>query len=137
MKIKLGPPRPPRPLKWYYRLQYVLQKCLIMSKFEEGERVLCFHGPLLYEARCHKVNTEGEVTLICFCKMEAMTYYKYWFTKSHVFCLDRYYITLTRNNLNVFNGRHAAMIWSIYLLLLSLYHKIIINKFTDCYITKI
>ena len=33
-----------------------------MSKFEEGERVLCFHGPLLYEARCHKVNTEGEVT---------------------------------------------------------------------------
>ncbi|XP_063694801.1 mortality factor 4-like protein 1 [Bolinopsis microptera] len=34
-----------------------------MSKFEEGERVLCFHGPLLYEARCHKVNTEGEVDL--------------------------------------------------------------------------
>lgn len=34
-----------------------------MSKFGEGERVLCFHGPLLYEARCHKVNTEGEVDL--------------------------------------------------------------------------
>ena len=35
-----------------------------MSKFGEGERVLCFHGPLLYEARCHKVNTEGEVSFI-------------------------------------------------------------------------
>ncbi|XP_058851486.1 mortality factor 4-like protein 1 isoform X2 [Acipenser ruthenus] len=25
-------------------------------KFQEGERVLCFHGPLLYEAKCVKVN---------------------------------------------------------------------------------
>uniref|UniRef100_A0ABB0MUY0 Mortality factor 4 like 1 n=1 Tax=Homo sapiens TaxID=9606 RepID=A0ABB0MUY0_HUMAN len=24
-------------------------------KFQEGERVLCFHGPLLYEAKCVKV----------------------------------------------------------------------------------
>ena len=37
-----------------------------MSKFGEGERVLCFHGPLLYEARCHKVNTEGEVSFILY-----------------------------------------------------------------------
>lgn len=33
------------------------------SRFVEGEKVLCFHGPLLYEARCHKVDTEGEVDL--------------------------------------------------------------------------
>ncbi|XP_053721164.1 mortality factor 4-like protein 1 [Synchiropus splendidus] len=25
-------------------------------KFQEGERVLCFHGPLLYEAKCVKIN---------------------------------------------------------------------------------
>uniref|UniRef100_A0A8C5B5B1 Mortality factor 4-like protein 1 n=1 Tax=Gadus morhua TaxID=8049 RepID=A0A8C5B5B1_GADMO len=25
-------------------------------KFSEGERVLCFHGPLLYEAKCVKIN---------------------------------------------------------------------------------
>ncbi|XP_043847142.1 mortality factor 4-like protein 1 [Dromiciops gliroides] len=27
-------------------------------EFQEGERVLCFHGPLLYEAKCLKVATE-------------------------------------------------------------------------------
>uniref|UniRef100_A0A2K6LH75 Mortality factor 4-like protein 1 n=1 Tax=Rhinopithecus bieti TaxID=61621 RepID=A0A2K6LH75_RHIBE len=26
-----------------------------LPKFQEGERVLCFHGPLLYEAKCVKV----------------------------------------------------------------------------------
>ena len=46
-----------------------------VSKFEEAERVLCFHGPLLYEARIHKVNSEGEVCLetllfeICFMRI--------------------------------------------------------------------
>uniref|UniRef100_A0A4X2L6F6 Mortality factor 4-like protein 1 n=1 Tax=Vombatus ursinus TaxID=29139 RepID=A0A4X2L6F6_VOMUR len=28
-------------------------------EFQEGERVLCFHGPLLYEAKCLQVATEG------------------------------------------------------------------------------
>ncbi|XP_049580116.1 mortality factor 4-like protein 1 isoform X1 [Syngnathus scovelli] len=27
-------------------------------KFQEGERVLCFHGPLLYEAKCVKINVK-------------------------------------------------------------------------------
>ena len=27
----------------------------LKPKFQEGERVLCFHGPLLYEAKCVKV----------------------------------------------------------------------------------
>ncbi|XP_066557274.1 mortality factor 4-like protein 1 isoform X1 [Amia ocellicauda] len=29
-------------------------------KFQEGERVLCFHGPLLYEAKCVKVNIKDK-----------------------------------------------------------------------------
>ncbi|XP_051835934.1 mortality factor 4-like protein 1 [Antechinus flavipes] len=29
-------------------------------EFQEGERVLCFHGPLLYEAKCLKVATEDK-----------------------------------------------------------------------------
>uniref|UniRef100_A0A8C2MCP1 Chromo domain-containing protein n=1 Tax=Cricetulus griseus TaxID=10029 RepID=A0A8C2MCP1_CRIGR len=29
-------------------------------KFQEGERVLCFHGPLLYEAKCVKVAVKDE-----------------------------------------------------------------------------
>ncbi|ELT89148.1 hypothetical protein CAPTEDRAFT_221778 [Capitella teleta] len=28
------------------------------TKFQEGERVLCFHGPLLYEAKCVKADTK-------------------------------------------------------------------------------
>ncbi|XP_014210709.1 mortality factor 4-like protein 1 isoform X2 [Copidosoma floridanum] len=30
------------------------------AKFQEGERVLCFHGPLIYEAKCLKVNATEE-----------------------------------------------------------------------------
>uniref|UniRef100_A0A3Q1K5S6 Mortality factor 4-like protein 1 n=1 Tax=Anabas testudineus TaxID=64144 RepID=A0A3Q1K5S6_ANATE len=29
-------------------------------KFQEGERVLCFHGPLLYEAKCVKINIKDK-----------------------------------------------------------------------------
>ncbi|XP_072291421.1 mortality factor 4-like protein 1 isoform X1 [Eucyclogobius newberryi] len=29
-------------------------------KFQEGERVLCFHGPLLYEAKCVKINVKDK-----------------------------------------------------------------------------
>uniref|UniRef100_A0A3P8U432 Mortality factor 4-like protein 1 n=1 Tax=Amphiprion percula TaxID=161767 RepID=A0A3P8U432_AMPPE len=29
-------------------------------KFQEGERVLCFHGPLLYEAKCVKINLKDK-----------------------------------------------------------------------------
>ncbi|KAM3877225.1 mortality factor 4-like protein 1 isoform 1-T1 [Diretmus argenteus] len=29
-------------------------------KFTEGERVLCFHGPLLYEAKCVKINIKDK-----------------------------------------------------------------------------
>ena len=28
-------------------------------KFTEGEKVLCFHGPLLYEAKCVKTRKDG------------------------------------------------------------------------------
>ncbi|XP_058798171.1 mortality factor 4-like protein 1 [Phymastichus coffea] len=31
-----------------------------VNKFEEGERVLCFHGPLIYEAKCLKVDITKE-----------------------------------------------------------------------------
>ncbi|KAI9518893.1 Mortality factor 4-like protein 1 [Dissostichus eleginoides] len=30
-------------------------------KFQEGERVLCFHGPLLYEAKCVKINIKDKL----------------------------------------------------------------------------
>ncbi|RWS02492.1 Mortality factor 4-like protein 1 [Dinothrombium tinctorium] len=30
-------------------------------RFQEGERVLCFHGPLLYEAKCIKVQVKDKV----------------------------------------------------------------------------
>ena len=30
----------------------------VVPKFNEGERVLCFHGPLLYEAKCVKSETK-------------------------------------------------------------------------------
>ncbi|XP_056269714.1 mortality factor 4-like protein 1 isoform X3 [Pseudoliparis swirei] len=30
-------------------------------KFQEGERVLCFHGPLLYEAKCVKINIKEKL----------------------------------------------------------------------------
>merc|ERR1712233_288487 len=29
-----------------------------MGKFQEGEKVLCYHGPLLYEAKCIRVDTK-------------------------------------------------------------------------------
>ncbi|KAK2894700.1 hypothetical protein Q8A67_011929 [Cirrhinus molitorella] len=29
-------------------------------KFQEGERVLCFHGPLLYEAKCVRINIKDK-----------------------------------------------------------------------------
>jgi hypothetical protein len=29
------------------------------SKFSEGEKVLCYHGPLLYEAKCVKTKKDG------------------------------------------------------------------------------
>ena len=29
-------------------------------KFQEGEKVLCFHGPLLYEAKCVKAETKDK-----------------------------------------------------------------------------
>uniref|UniRef100_A0A3B4XGB5 Mortality factor 4-like protein 1 n=1 Tax=Seriola lalandi dorsalis TaxID=1841481 RepID=A0A3B4XGB5_SERLL len=29
-------------------------------KFQEGERVLCFHGPLLYEAKCVKISIKDK-----------------------------------------------------------------------------
>ncbi|CAG5136316.1 unnamed protein product, partial [Candidula unifasciata] len=31
-------------------------------KFQEGEKVLCYHGPLLYEAKCMKIEVkDGKV----------------------------------------------------------------------------
>ncbi|KAK7115438.1 mortality factor 4-like protein 1 [Littorina saxatilis] len=32
------------------------------TKFQEGEKVLCFHGPLLYEAKCTKVDVKDKQT---------------------------------------------------------------------------
>lgn len=32
------------------------------TKFHEGEKVLCFHGPLLYEAKCVKVDVKDKQT---------------------------------------------------------------------------
>ena len=29
------------------------------GKFAENEKLLCFHGPLLYEAKCVKIKKEG------------------------------------------------------------------------------
>jgi mortality factor 4-like protein 1 len=29
------------------------------GKFTEGEKVLCYHGPLLYEAKCVKTKKDG------------------------------------------------------------------------------
>ena len=31
-------------------------------RFVEGERILCFHGPLIYEAKIQKVETKNKQT---------------------------------------------------------------------------
>lgn len=32
------------------------------AKFQDGEKVLCFHGPLLYEAKIQKTKSKDRVT---------------------------------------------------------------------------
>uniref|UniRef100_A0A1A8I4A5 Mortality factor 4-like protein 1 n=1 Tax=Nothobranchius kuhntae TaxID=321403 RepID=A0A1A8I4A5_NOTKU len=49
-------------------------------KFLEGERVLCFHGPLLYEAKCVKINIKDKL-------IKYFIHYSGWNKKS-VICLS-------------------------------------------------
>jgi len=44
------------------------------QKFTEGEKVLCYHGPLLYEAKIHKLKTKDRVT-------KFLVHYAGWNTK--------------------------------------------------------
>lgn len=43
-------------------------------KFSEGEKVLCYHGPLLYEAKIHKLKVKDKVT-------KFLVHYAGWNTK--------------------------------------------------------
>lgn len=44
------------------------------QKFVEGEKVLCYHGPLLYEAKIHKLKVKDKVT-------KFLVHYAGWNTK--------------------------------------------------------
>lgn len=37
-----------------------MEKPAVKTKFTESERVLCFHGPLIYEAKCLKVQAKDK-----------------------------------------------------------------------------
>uniref|UniRef100_A0A8C1MFG5 Mortality factor 4-like protein 1 n=2 Tax=Cyprinus carpio TaxID=7962 RepID=A0A8C1MFG5_CYPCA len=46
-------------------------------KFQEGERVLCFHGPLLYEAKCVRINIKDK-------QVKYFIHYSGWNKKTHL-----------------------------------------------------